>query len=236
MWTLKALCYIVCLTVIVCSSEGFSNTKQKVEKITLPRTSLKIMCGADLERQPFRRVQSNFRNEKMKNEEGYGVYYDDAIVKLSRPANKNKIDFLQIQYDLPPLFDWGNWASVRREFESVSDMNACKGIELELRVVVPSNAKLRITLSDVASPKDINKRGLDELWWFDLDDKLLAQKKGWIAVHAPFNKFYESYGAGTRQNDHRLDLSNIVAYEINLVSKGGFHPKGIISLKSVRTY
>ena len=110
------------------------------------------------------------------------------------------------------------------------------GLEISLKVVKPSNAHLRITLSDAVSPKTGEKYGPDEMWWFDCDAHVLKTNQGCITIRAPFNSFYLSHGAGTRHNDRIFDLSKIIAYEINLVSRQNEHPKGIIFVKSLRGY
>lgn len=165
----------------------------------------------------------------------YDIYYKNAVVKLSRyPLGEND-NALKIQYELPPHFDWGNWLSIRKEFDTIIDIGNCTGLEFEMKVMVPSSAKLRLTLSDIISPKDINS-GRDELWWFDFEDDLLNEAKGWNTVRAPFENFKISYGDGTRHNDYKMDFSKTIAFEINLTSNANEHPKGIILLKSLRTY
>lgn len=196
-------------------------------------TIAKIQCDVNnnLEQQPSKTTYVPFRNETVTNAAGYGIYYEQAEVNLSRQNN-----VLQIQYSLPPYFSWGNWLSIRREFQSVLDMSECSGIEFDLKVHEPSNASLRMTLCDVQSPEDINKHGKDEMWWFDYNDGLSNEAKNWVTVRAPFENFRRSRGAGTRHNDYELDLSKIVAYEINLISKAGKHPKGTILVRSFRTF
>ena len=52
----------------------------------------------------------------------------------------------------------------------------------------------------------------------------------------PFAGFYESYGAGTRHNDHKLDLSRVTAYEVNMVAKAGESPEGVVIFNALTSY
>jgi hypothetical protein len=165
---------------------------------------------------------------------GYGVYYDSAEASLSRVAVGKDVYALRIEYDVPPLHDWGNWLSIRREFDSVLDLSDCKALRLGVRVRVPSDAKLRITLADVV---DLDNRRKDEMWWFDFGEGVLSRAEGeWQTLTVPLKRFYKSYGEGTRHNDGKLDLSKITAYEINIVSKSGTHPAGTFDVKSLVAY
>lgn len=166
----------------------------------------------------------------------YDIYNEEnAVAKLSRIRIGENDIALKIQYELPPNFTWGNWLSIRKEFENIIDIGNCNGIEFDLKVVVPSSAKLRLTLSDIVSSKDINS-DRDEMWWFDCEDDLIDETKDWITIHAPFENFKISYGAGTRHNDYKMDFSKTIAFEINLTSNANEHPKGVILVKSLRTY
>ncbi|NIM16351.1 MAG: hypothetical protein GTO45_30510 [Candidatus Aminicenantes bacterium] len=176
---------------------------------------------------------------------GYGIYFNNAKVKLSRVAVSEADSALRIEYEIPPLYDWGNWFSIRCELateksspfsgiDSALDLKDYNGLKLNLKVEEPSNGILRITIADVVN---LGKRSDDELWWFDFKNGVLAGPTGeWQTLTLPFNKFYESYGAGTRHNDSKLNLSKIIAYEINIVSKGKTHLKGTIVLNSLVTY
>ena len=115
-------------------------------------------------------------------------------------------------------------------------MKKYTGIEINLKVLKPSNARLRITLSDLATCKIGERRVSDEMWCFDFNLEILKSSEGWITIRAPFRSFYLSYGAGTRLNDGKMDLSKIIAYEINLISKKNDHPKGVILVNSLRAY
>lgn len=162
---------------------------------------------------------------------GYDVYYDKADVSLSRSGAGDGDSALSIGYDLPPFHDWGNWISVRREFDQPLDLTGCTGLKMDLRVMKPSGAKLRITLADIDSA------GRDELWWFDFDGGVLAAGgDSWRTVMLPFDGFSESYGEGTRHNDDKLDLSGIIAYEVNVVSPAGARTKGAVALNELATY
>jgi len=165
---------------------------------------------------------------------GYGIYFDDAEVNLSRVAVGKSDSALHIEYELPPLHDWGNWLSIRCEFDSVLNLTGYEGLRLDLKVEVPSDARLRVTLADVV---DINRRGRDEIWWFDFKgDVLKGSKDQWQTLTLPFKDFYESYGAGTRHNDRNFDFSKMAAYEINIVSEGRAHPKGAVVVNSLLAF
>lgn len=172
-----------------------------------------------------------------RTELGYDIYYERATVRLShidksvdRPGDKA----LRVEYDLPPAFSWGNWASVRREFASPKNLQEYKGLEFRLRVDVPSSeGSLRLTLADITE----DSRGGDELWWFDIDKNALKSKTSkWAQIRISFARFFASYGEGTRHNDGKLNLKKIIGYEINFLSKPGKHAKGVIALDSLRAY
>lgn len=165
---------------------------------------------------------------------GYGVYYDKATLELSKVAVSKSDSALQIEYTLPVVHDWGNWLSIRCELDPIVNLKKFTGLKLKLKVVNPSNAMLRVTIADVENAKN---REEDELWWYDLSDDVLSQKEGqWQTLTIPFKKFFISYGAGTRQNDGKLDLSKIVAYEFNILTKGSVSAKGSIIVNSLTTY
>lgn len=166
--------------------------------------------------------------------EGYGIYFANARLVLSRINIKESDNALQIEYNIPEYYDWGNWSSVRCELDPVLNLSDYQRLKLNIKVLEPSNAILRISICDVAN---INQRGNDELWWFDFKSNVLSNKSDkWQTLILPFKDFYESYGAGTRHNDSRLDLTKIVAYEINIISKAETHPKGKFLLDLLITY
>lgn len=196
---------------------------------------LKVSCDSiDLTKYPSRKIYHRFLNETVKSVDGYGLYYDSAIVELSK--NLDNTDILQIHYELLPHFDWGNWLSIRREFENVMDFSNCKGFQLKIKIDNPSDAKLRLTFFDIENDEDINKHGAGEMWWFDFDDGILNEQGSWIMLLAPFNEFEISYGEGSRHNDYKLDISKSIAFEINVISKKGKHSKGDLSIKLIGTY
>jgi len=168
---------------------------------------------------------------------GYDLYWEKAdmqlsFVKISSRDSSNKT--LRMAFDLPPAFYWGNWLSVRREFQPPMNLGNYKGLLLNLRVDVPSpDAFLRITLADLTD----DMKGGDELWWFDCDKNLLKGKTSqWIQVRIPFDGFSPAFGEGTRRNDGKKNLKKIAAYEVSLISDSGKHPKGVILLDSLRAY
>ena len=177
-----------------------------------------------------------FSNEKVTTYEGYRVYFENAEVSLSREKTDDGKKALRIQFALPPHFSWGNWLSIRKEFKQLLNLKDYAGLEISLKVVKPSDARLRITLSDAVSYKSGEKYGSDEMWWFDCDAQVLRANPGWITIRAPFKSFYLSLGAGARHNDRIFDLSKIIAYEINLISRPNEHPEGIILVNSIRAY
>ncbi|MBI3195300.1 MAG: CIA30 family protein [Ignavibacteriae bacterium] len=165
---------------------------------------------------------------------GYCIYYADAEAKLSRISVGKGDSAMRIEYDLPPHFSWGNWLSIRRDFDSLVDLSGFTGLKLSVKIEVLSKAHLRLTLSDVADSKKIDN---DELWWFDFDASVLNDHSGkWKTLTLPFKKFTLSYGEGSRRNDGRLDISRIKAYEINFVLEGSAHVKGTIIVDYLRAY
>jgi hypothetical protein len=57
-----------------------------------------------------------------------------------------------------------------------------------------------------------------------------------VTLYAPFRDFYLGYGAGVRIHDRKLDLSKIVAFEINLVSSGTDPGSGVVTVDCLRAY
>lgn len=170
-------------------------------------------------------------------QEGYDVYYVKADLKLSRVpirAENTNDKVLQLVFAIPPAFSWGNWLSVRREFQSPLNLVDYKGLTLDVRVDVPSpGAHLRITLSDLTD--DPNEG--DEMWWFDCDSTSLGEKtQGWVQIYVPFDRFRIAYGEGTRHNDRKMNPAKVIAYEINLLSSPGDSLSGTILLDYIRAY
>jgi len=168
---------------------------------------------------------------------GYDIYYEKAgmqlsLVKISTRDSSHKA--LRMAFDLPPALYWGNWASVRREFQPPMNLVNYKGLLLNLRVEVPTpDILLRISLADLTD----DMKGGDELWWFDCDKNLLNSKTPqWIQLRIPFADFSPAYGVGTRFNDGKKNLKKIIAYEISLISDAGTHPQGEILLDSLQAY
>ena len=126
--------------------------------------------------------------------------------------------------------------SIRKEFENVLDMSQCQGIEFDFSVDVSSNARLRMTITDVVDSADINNHGADEMWWFDFRSGVLRDSKNWITLQVPFENFRSCYGEGCRVNDRKLDLSKIIAFEFNIVSNSKNLQRGTFLIRDVRTY
>lgn len=164
---------------------------------------------------------------------GYDVYYSGGVLRLSRTpiSPDNKCDkVLRLDFTLPSY----GWMSVRREFESSINLADYKGLIFNLKVDTPApNTTLRITLSDSSD----GKTNGDEMWWFDCERALLDnESQQWIEVNIPFDDFIVSYGNGTRHNDYKMNLSGIVAYEINLVSDSNNERTGVIYIDYIRAY
>jgi hypothetical protein len=175
---------------------------------------------------------SNFQ----KREEGFDIYYAHADVQLSW-ANDDKLNNkndLRIKFELPPAFNFGNWLSIRKDLQTVVNLVGYTGIMVRLKVeALKPGVFLRITIADIA---DIQSSD-DELWWFDIDQSYLGKSRGkWTEIRIPFNKFYISWGDGSRQNNGIFDLDKIVAYEFNFVSEPKKHPSGTLLVESVCTY
>ena len=204
---------------------------------TVVETSEQMLVVDDFDEQPSAVNCSSSHGETAIKSLGYCIYYEKAEVTLSRVAVSEEDSALRIEFNLPPYFDWGNWLSIRNEPGTLWSLSEYKGLELKLKVEAPSNAKLRLTLADVVSTEDVGKTGFDELWWFDFHESVMKIKPGqWQVLRAPFKKFYESWGAGTRQNDYKLDLAKIVAFEINLISPNGLRTKGTLVVNSLAAY
>jgi len=222
------------------SSEGQvinSQVAQTDNNIDTSNIVLKVSCDSiDLRLYPSRKIYHQFRNESVQSVQSFGIYYDTAIVKLYKITNSQNEDILKIHFELTPYFVFGNWLSIRREFENVMDFSNCKGIQLQIKNEAPTDTKLRLTFCDVKNNEDINKHGAGEMWWFDFDDGILNNQGDWITLFAPFNKFFISEGSGARHNDYEMDISKAVAFEINVVSKKGKHSKGDILIKAIRMY
>ena len=167
---------------------------------------------------------------------GYGIYYEKAKVRLRFIPTRGPKGELRISYSLPPHLDWGNWLSVRRELAKIHDLSGYDGLALEVRTEAAANTRFRITLTDVKKDEDFATHGADEMWWFDAPADLLVPGDKAVTLYAPFAAFYPSYGYGSRRNDGRLDLSKIVAFEINLVSSGPQPGQGILFVDCLRAY
>jgi len=180
---------------------------------------------------------SSFHGETAINSLGYCIYYENAEVNLSKIVVSEGDSALRIEFNLPTDLYGGNWLSIRNEQGILWNLSKYKGLELKLKVETPSNAMLRLTLADVVSTGDVGKKGADELWWYGFHESVMKIKPGkWQTLKVPFKKFYESWGTGTRYNDGKLNLSKIVAFEINLISNDSFSTKGTIVVNSLAAY
>ena len=178
-----------------------------------------------------------YAQETVLTQEGYGIYFQRATVTVSRAELPDTTKALRIQYAVPPYFAWGNWVSIRKVFPTPLDVSQYSGLKLDLKVLTPSQARLRLTLADVATLADAHTHGKDELWWFDVPPVVVSNaQQHWITLQAPCRAFYRAYGAGTRDNDAKLALAKIVAYELNVLSKGQEYPQGEFLVKALQAY
>ncbi len=183
----------------------------------------------DFERDPTRSCAylPGFRGPQL----GYGVFYDAAVVEVTRTVVTEADQALRVRYELPALCDGGDWLSIRCEFDSLMDLSGYTALKFDLKVETLAEAKLRMTLADAVSA---SQRNSDELWWFDLTTDALGDSSGqWRTMTVPLREFYLSHGTGTRHNDGRFDRSKITAYEINVISENGKHPRGIFLVNSL---
>lgn len=217
----RALTFSALVLVLASSTSGQNNADLHIDHFDAPSPS---------------RVYRSYHGETVKVWGGYGIYFEKAKVDLQHVPATGAKKALSISYRLPPYFDWGNWLSVRREFERPLDLRNYKGLKLSVRTESAENTRFRITLTDVKDDRDVSIHGADELWWFDAPATLLTPGTGVQTLYAPFDEFYLGYGAGMRWNDKKLDLSRIVAFEINLVSSGGTEGRGTVIVDCLRAY
>ena len=182
------------------------------------------------------RQYSPYHGETVRSWQGYGIYYEKAQAELQFVPIKRGKQALRITYDLPPHLDWGNWLSVRRELGRLTDLHQYEGLVLDVRTEAATNTQFRITLTDVANPQDASKHGADEMWWYDAPAGFLTPNGHYVRLYAPFRDFRLGEGAGVRIRDQKLDLSKIVAFEINLVSSGMTPGKGVVIVDCLRAY
>lgn len=184
---------------------------------------------------PWKEYKS-FRIENCISKDGYGIYYDKAEVQMNWEKDENMNKVMKIKYKIPYLKKWGNWFSIVREFDSVKNFENHSGIRLVFKNQSSSSVKIRLTIRDLLSNK--RKEQKDEMWWMDnFENYIIDDSEDWITIHAPFNKFYLSKGMGTRQNDKKLNLSRISAYEISLISTSTKETvNGELYLKTIDLY
>jgi hypothetical protein len=182
------------------------------------------------------RPYRSYYGETVKAWNGYGVYFVEAEVNLRYVPLAATKKALAISYHLPPHFHWGNWLSVRRELGQLLDLRKYEGLALSVRTQTAENSRFRITLTDVRTSSDAKKHGADEMWWFDAPAGFLDPGVGTQTLYAPFRDFYLNFGEGARWNDGKLDLSRIVAFEINLVSDAGREGRGTVMVDCLRAY
>ena len=140
-----------------------------------------------------------------------------------------------LDYQLVPIYEWGNWFSVRQIAPEHYDLGDYSGIKLRLRVVSGAEKTLlRITLVDI-NPNSV-PYAADELWWCDVQNVLELVSNEWQVVVCPFKSFVLSNGFGARENDSRLDISYIVAYEVNIISPEGITVQGRFELGDLAVY
>ncbi len=182
------------------------------------------------------RQYTPYHGETAKSWQGYGIYYEKAEAALDFIPVRGRKRALRIAYTLPPHLDWGNWLSVRRELGRLTDLHAYDGLVLDVRADAARNSRFRITLTAVADPRDASRHGADRMWWYDAPADLLTPTGKFVRLVAPFRDFYPGYGAGVRVPHGPLDLSHIVAFEINLVSSGRAPGEGVVIVDCLRAY
>lgn len=134
---------------------------------------------------------------------------------------------LAVTFQLPAWRTQGNWLSIRNDFAAPRDLAGATALRLTLRSTAPSDARLRLTLSDTGAGRG------DDLWWADLDPGLLAADRGWISVEIPVAAFRPCHGLGCRTNDRRLDLGSLAGWEINLLADPGPPRSGTLLVGAV---
>lgn len=229
---------VICLCAALLIGAGckrFSESGPGVEVATTegdtPAAPASPACGmtGGLDNLPARTLAPFLGGPPAMQMENYGIFFEQATGKITRADQSGALLF---EYDVPPAQSWGNWLSFRREFSQKVDLTGCTGVEVEIRNERPSDAQLRLTLCDVTSPADSS----DEMWWFDFPRGSLSRTGEVLTLRAPFRRFEISSGSGTRQNDGKLDLTRITAYEINVLSAPGERPNGAFVLQAIRAY
>lgn len=218
---LRALCLLVMLPGLALEASGRRGRDLHIDHFDAPSPS---------------RPYLPYQEETVKVWNGYGVYFVEAEADLKLVPLAAAKRALSISYRLPPHFDWGNWLTVRRELGRVLDLRQYEGLALSVRTEMAENSRFRLTLTDVRNSADVNQHGADEMWWFDAPRNLLTPGAGMQTLYAPFSDFYLNYGDGARRNDGSLDLSRIVAFEINLVSGAAREGRGTVIVDCLRAY
>ena len=172
-----------------------------------------------------------YRDLKIAEYFGHCIYYDNASIQVSPSTNGNNII---VEYDLQPIYEWGNWFSIRRTTSAPYDLSSYSGIKLRMRIVKPADAILRITIADI-DPKTAPYAS-DELWWCDFQNLTTDPAGEWKILVCPFNSFTVSNGFGARQNDQKLDLQNIIAFEISVLSRTKARINGSLEIDSLAAY
>jgi len=212
--------------------------------------------------QKHRNVYYPFKDngQKVVNLHGYGIYYDSVCVTVpTEPYHKDlygqkditrcgfpKITFYELndcifnlKYELPLVYEWGNWLSIRREFASIICLDSADGIQFDVKVIKGHfNSKLRLAICVVNNSRDFYKHGKDKMWWYDdFPVWVLCDEGGWISLKAPFEYFEKTYGYDERIDNKEFDPGMIVAYEISVVSDDQNEKiSGKILVGNVRVY
>lgn len=157
----------------------------------------------------------------------YDLYGAKALASVDAAPAGAGLPALRLGFHFVASLESDGWLSIRRPFPEPVDLSDRTGLSLALRVERPSDARLRVTLSDQAAG------GGDDLWWLDLDADILARETGWIDLQLPFDGFRPCHGRGCRTNDRALDLSRVVAWEINVLETEGGRGQGVILLRNI---
>lgn len=162
---------------------------------------------------------------------GNCIYFDEANIQATSGASG---DTLVVQYELSPLYDWGNWLSIRKTVTTPYDLSKYSGVKLRIRTQDPVKATLRFTIVDI-NPKQVPYAS-DEMWWCDFESVLQDGQGEWQVFVCPFRSFVLSEGFGARQNDLTLDLRNVIAFEISILSQENTMIKGSMEIDGIAAY
>lgn len=217
-----------------------TNTKPDTAVCTTPLCACTPNIAADASLNPISLVSIDHKtsyapyssDDLVTAQNGFGIYTsaaaDKNMTRLISQVTSGLTPFqeIDIQYSFAGapftvgvcgcIITFNDWFSVRREFALPQSMCGYAGISFDVSADISSprpEARLRLTLADVACEKNDADAGSDELWWFTFPQDGVGTD--WKTVHIPFSAFNISAGIGTRQNDGVFDPRCIIAFEIN---------------------